>query len=132
MADEVATVDCGIRLSTDGNALALDWMQPEGKVTTIWPTAGVPTLIGMLLGAAQASAGRQAASPSSSRPSLDRVFQPTDMQLIAPSDGSDWILRILFGNVSLDFAVARQHATQLQKAIAGSPQAQFPMTKPDA
>jgi len=110
----------GIRLSEDGTALAMDWAQDDKMVTTILPVAAVPNVIQMLLGATEKAAERQTTKPASAaRP--DSVFRASDMQLLTTDAGSNWILRIFLGGMKLDFALTKQLANSLQKAVAAPP-----------
>src|SRR5262249_38334136 len=98
----------GYRISRDGSAVALDWEQPDGSaVTTFLLLEDVPVAVGMLLAASVEGSGR--ISGPSPHAALEQVMQPTDIQLVAPDDGSDWVLRVRFGRNSLDFEIAAVH-----------------------
>ena len=114
--------ELGINLSADGESIRLNWSIGGKAVTTYWPVSRIPTLIEMLLGAAQEAAPRQT-RPTQPAPPLDCVFHPTDMKLLMPSDGSGAILRVSLGSARLDFGISREQASALQKAVSGAPQA---------
>lgn len=116
--------DLSINISDGGEALRLNWSVDGNATTSYWPTEGVPTLVQMLLGAAEKAATLQS-GPAPRKP-LERVFEATDMQLLAPGGGSDAVLRIVLGAAVLDFSISREQARGLQQAIAASPQAQQP------
>jgi hypothetical protein len=118
--NDKADFGMGIRLSEDGTALAMDWAQDDKMVTTILPVAAVPNVIQMLLGATEKAAERQTTKPTSAaRP--DSVFRASDMQLLTTNAGTSWILRIFLGGMKLDFALTKQLANSLQKAVAAPP-----------
>jgi hypothetical protein len=118
--NDKADFGMGIRLSEDGTALALDWAQDDKMVTTILPVTAVPNVIQMLLGATEKAAERQTAKPATAaRP--DNVFRASDMQLLTTDAGTSWILRVFLGNMKLDFALTKQLANSLQKAVAAPP-----------
>lgn len=107
----------GIRLSSDGTALAMDWNQEGKTLTTFLPVAAVPEVIHMLLGATEKAAERQTAKPSTgAKP--DNIFRASDMQLLTANGGTSWILRIFLGGMKLDFELTKQLAQSLQKAVA--------------
>lgn len=104
-------------LSTDGTVIAIDWNgSAQERQRTILPVAAIPTLIELLVSVAS----KAKAVPAVGRSKIDRVLQPTDIQIIFPDAGGLPHLRVALGNLALDFALTAAQAHAFGMAAGGA------------